>query len=149
MRTLTTSICENCDQVFSLRLSDKNRGRGRFCGKSCAASGVNNSSYKHGQSRRKLMTKEYRTWAGVIKRTTNPNASNAAYYIERGIKVCERWRNSFDNFFADMGPAPSPKHTIERVDNDGDYNPENCKWATRYEQTHNRRPNGTVRPLGS
>ncbi len=88
-------------------------------------------------------TKEYRAWAHLIQRTTNPKNAAAKNYSERGIKVCQRWR-TFANFLADMGPKPSPAHTIERIHNDGDYEPGNCKWATRKEQCNNSRNNRRI-----
>lgn len=138
MRTMTTSTCEYCGQTFSLRLSDKNRGRGRFCNKSCAASGKNGNSYRHGATIGG-QTKEYKTWAGIKRRTTSEKEQNSKYYIGRGIKMCDRWLNSFESFLEDMGKAPSPKHTIDRINNEGDYEPSNCRWATHKEQMQNTR----------
>ena len=81
---------------------------------------------------------EYKVWASMIQRCSNPNSRSAKNYLERGIKVCERW-HSFENFFEDMGKRPEPKYTLERVDNDGDYQPDNCMWADRSAQSINQR----------
>lgn len=89
----------------------------------------------------KWTSPEYAAWAGIKQRCLNKKNRFYKNYGGRGITVCARWLNSFDNFCADMGPRPSPKHSIERVNNDLGYSPENCKWATKFEQTRNTRRN--------
>lgn len=84
---------------------------------------------------------EYRVWRGMITRCTNPNVKCYANYGKRGIVVCERWKSSFENFLADMGERPTPKHTLDRINNDGNYEPGNVRWAERKEQNRNQRSN--------
>jgi len=80
-------------------------------------------------------------------RCNNPNAIPYAHYGGRGIRVCAHWQ-LFKNFFADMGPRPSPKHTLDRIDNDKGYEPGNCRWATRKEQARNRSTSHLVQAFG-
>ena len=93
--------------------------------------------FKHGCCKRKLRTKAYRAWQWMRIRCNNPNNDHYQYYGARGIIVCERW-NDFRNFLKDMGEKPEGL-TLERIDNDKGYFPENCKWATVTEQSRNNR----------
>jgi len=97
------------------------------------------SRYVHGQSKRYNTTPEYRAWRGMLNRCLNEKAKCHRHYGGRGIKVCTRWADSFINFFADMGKRPSSQHSLDRINNDYHYCPENCRWATTKEQQANRR----------
>jgi hypothetical protein len=102
-------------------------------------------STTHGRSR----TTEFNTWQSIQMRCHNPNDTSYHNYGGRGITVCARWRESFANFLADMGPRPSPKHSLDRINNDGPYSPENCRWATKSEQDANKRSAVLLTYMGS
>lgn len=94
-----------------------------------------NKSYKTGLSR----TRTYRCWNAMRQRCNNPKRPEYKNYGGRGIHVCNSWNESFENFLADMGVCPSNKHTIDRLDNEKGYSPENCKWVTYIENLNNKR----------
>ena len=94
---------------------------------------------KHGEARRGKLTREYNAYKGMKERCSNPGHKAWKNYGGRGVAICERWALSFENFLSDMGRCP-PKLTLDRKNNDGNYEPDNCRWATAREQRMNQRP---------
>ena len=100
------------------------------------------ASTKHGHAG-KIQSPEYRVWAAMLRRCTNPNSSDYPRYGGRGVSVCEEWK-SFERFLSDMGARPSSRHQIDRIDNSGNYELGNCRWATPSENSQNRRGNRVI-----
>lgn len=133
-------ICEcECGETSVVALGKLRSGHTTSCG--CLVStACSDRNRTHGLSG----SPEYGIWCSIKERCNNPN--NIAYvnYGKRNIYVCERWVNSFENFFSDMGSRPTKKHSIERRSVDGPYSPENCCWATSVEQANNKRNNRRI-----
>jgi hypothetical protein len=114
-------------------------GHTRSCGcihAEMLQSGGGNVSHRASPPRHRMA--EYECWVSMRSRCRSPKNKNYKHYGGRGIRVCERWEESFENFIADMGPRPQGRYSIERIDNDGNYEPSNCKWIPLSEQSKNR-----------
>jgi hypothetical protein len=134
--------CE-CGTVKPVHTTHLRRGKTKSCG--CLDRELFRArSTTHGMSN----TVEHRTWLSMRDRCRNPKVAHYECYGGRGITVCERWMDSFENFYKDMGPKPSARHSIDRINVNGNYEPGNCRWATIKQQRRNTRANRFVQYLG-
>ena len=135
--------CE-CGKTKEVRASHLRTGNIQSCGCLSLDSekrriAVAKAITKHGQATKGRRSREYYSWVGMIQRCTNPNEPQWHDYGGRGITVHPEWRASFKAFFEHVGPKPTPKHTLDRIDNERGYEPGNVRWATRREQLLNKR----------
>lgn len=142
----------DCGIEKDVRAGDLRNGYANSCGclqRELVADASKTRNATHGGCRRDNRSPEYTVWTGLLQRCHNPNDKNFSRYGGRGISVCARWRgeNGFPNFIADMGPRPTGL-TLERMNNDGPYSPDNCAWATLKRQCNNRRSNRILEARG-
>lgn len=133
----------DCGTLRQINQSNVIRGLTVSCG--CRMQETRVNTYRHGFKTRANPSAEYRIWRGMIDRCSNRNNKFWHRYGGRGITVCQRWRDDFLNFYADMGPRPDPSLSLDRIDNDGNYELGNCRWATKSEQAKNRRQSARER----
>lgn len=144
-RRLWLCVCD-CGNNKVVAAVDLQCGKTRSCG--CAKlerlAVLARTNVTHGDLRGGQESTEYKSWSAMKRRCLNPNSHAFERYGGRGIAVCDQWRQSFSVFLADMGRKPSSRHSLDRIDNNGNYEPENCRWATPKQQVDNRRPNRQV-----
>jgi len=132
----------DCGSEQERDISDVRTGHSLSCGCYGREESVRRFT-THGERSRDIVggqTPEYLAWLAMKARCRNVNNSSYSNYGGRGIRVCDRWCESFEAFLTDVGRKPTPTHSLDRINNDGNYEPGNVRWATRHEQRVNQRP---------
>lgn len=130
-------VCD-CGNVIIARSGELKNKDTKSCGCQKIDSTIKRNT-KHGYSVRLNKYSEYNIWKGIKARCNNPNKKCWKDYGGRGIKLCDEWFNDFESFYNHIGPRPSMSHSVDRIDNDGNYEPGNVRWATIKEQANNKR----------
>lgn len=131
-------LCD-CGKISIVRNNSLTAGNTKSCG-------CRQAPLRHGHVVGGIQSHTYSSWKAMMQRCCNPHSMHAINYSARGIRVCDQWRQ-FENFLADMGERPDGT-TLHRIDNDGNYEPGNCKWASRLQQSRNRRNSRIITHLG-
>ena len=135
---LCLCVCGRFKEIIGANLRT---GGTKSCG--CKGAEIRRAvSMTHGMRQKR----EYRAWMGLKARCLCPTNKDYRHYGGRGITVCDRWKESFEAFYSDMGDKPTLRHSIDRIDVNGNYEPENCKWSTPKEQAMNKRPRSKKLP---
>ncbi len=127
----------DCGTEKNINKGSLKRGHSNSCAGCRSYSHLRNRPVLHGHATGYTVSAEYSSWKAMKRRCYNKNNKKYKHYGGRGIKVCDQWLHSFSNFLADMGHKPTPKHSIERDEVNGNYEPSNCHWATIKEQSMN------------
>ena len=144
-RSILWWVCQcDCGKKIKIRSNNITSGMAKSCG--CLRRETSRIlSTTHGMTK----TKEHGAWQAMIGRCHREDHISYPWYGARGIKVCREWRKSFEAFYNHIGPAPSNKLTVDRIDNEGNYEPGNVRWATRHQQAANKRPRWGARREGT
>lgn len=135
----------DCGVIRIVSATSLSNNRSKSCG--CLTVEASKTRKKHGKSG----SPEHHAWTAMKSRCNHKQHPEYHHYGGREITVCETWVESFENFFADMGEKPTPEHSLDRIDNNGNYQPDNCRWATNKEQQNNKRNNKwfyAISPIG-
>ncbi len=135
-RRTVPRTCQRCGTAFLAKPDQVRYGKAKYCGIVCQGSATADRKAIYGDE---VLSPEFHAWRAIKNRCFSPLNKSYDHYGGRGITVCDAWRNDYRQFLEHVGRRPSPHHSIDRINNDGNYEPGNVRWATSAEQMRNRR----------